>query len=141
MPKKRSRRALTLRLLEQVTLVPPTDWPQFNGTFTAMSGGLQRAMNSAVMDVTWDASTLEEWMWDSFNQKFTFVVRSVMRLDRSATGLPVVYHSTFSFDPKRPWLEELDRVSAAVKDFSERMLFMQKTYFQADYVEPRTDDD
>jgi len=138
MTKRRSRRPLTLKLLEHAADGMPskTAWPKPTPEFQRMSAGLEQALGSAVMDSTWDASHLEDWMWDAYAQRFEFYVHNVFRMGPSIDGRPVSIKSRFYFDPTGDWLVELDRVSDEIKKYSDNLLLMQRAYFASLKKEP-----
>lgn len=133
---KRSKRKLTLKLLEYATdavnkTVDDKSWPQPEGSFSQASGELAKVLSSAVMDNTWDASSMEDWSWDPYSQCFRFDVHSVFRMGGDISSRPVQITSRFSFDPKKDLLEELDRVSEEIEQYSNNLLLMQRAYHEA----------
>jgi hypothetical protein len=130
---KRSKRKLTLKQLEFATeaVTKIKKWPAPTGDFEAASGMLEKTLASAVLDNTWDSSSLDEWAWDPYEQRFSFYVHSVFRMGETISSHAVQIKSRFHFDPKGDLLKELDRVSEEIEKYSNNLLLMQRAYHDA----------
>jgi hypothetical protein len=130
---KRKKRALTLKLLEFATdsVAKIKEWPTARNSISYASVALSKVLSNAVMDCTWDASSLEDWSYDDHDQVFTFDVLSVFRMGDKISSKPVRMFGRFTFDPKGDLLKELDRVSAEIEKYSNNLLFMQRAYHAA----------
>jgi hypothetical protein len=131
--KKRNKRKLTLKLLEYAadSVAKVKAWPSSRNSISHVSVMLSKVLASAVMDNTWDASSLDDWQYDDFAQTFSFEVHSVFRMGPEISSRPVQIKSRFHFDPKVDLLAELDRVSDEIKQYSDNLLFMQRAYHAA----------
>ena len=128
--RKRSRRPLTLKLLSYAENAKKAikHWPRYEGGWGALSVQLSNALSSAVQNNTWDSSTLDNWEWDDYHAHFTFDVTSVFRMPEGDKFRGVRVSSRFHFDPRENLVEELDRVSAEIKAYSDELLKMHQAY-------------
>lgn len=131
--KKRSKRNLTLKLLEYAAdaIAKVKAWPTARNSISHASVSLSKVISSAVIDTMWDASNIDDWEYDDHDQVFTFNVHSVMRMGNEIGSRPVQIKSRFHFDPKGDLLVELDRVTEEIRKYSENLLFLQRAYHEA----------
>lgn len=116
----RRRRALWEALLEHAgPRVPAHKWPKSTThEFYRMSGGLQQAVESAVGRAT-NGCNVSDWEWNPHERWFQFLVRLVIASD--VTDTVVTSTSRFYFDPRKAWVDEVERVMIKTEAYARKL--------------------
>jgi len=95
--------------------VPRPEYPAApTSDFYQMAAGLEKAVSAAVMAAAPHRTTLENWAWDAYQQKFRFVVRICCKLEER----PITVDTTMWFDPSKPWKLQMQQLMDDVARFS-----------------------